>query len=358
MLAQTAQHTGFKPLVIDLYGDVDTRFYAEDIIRVPSLAEECVIPAVKKLMLQYPVEFGLYGAGFEQYPASLAAFCKRLSVLGNQPAVFAKVQDKPGFFATLTNLGIPFPDVSFVEPAYDDGGWLIKPKHGQGGVGIKRYFPGSAPKDGVYWQRKQQGEPHSVLFLTDGKRCRIVGFNRQWTVALSNMGEFIFSGVINHTDLSPQLKRQLTSWLSTLMPEFSLKGLNSMDFIYDDTSAYVLEINPRPPASMQLYQQDLLSLHIKACQGEHYTYLPESSSATTFQVIYAKRDICIPEGFHWPDICQDIPVAGSTIGAGQPICSMIVSGNEPNAVLDGLQQQEQLIQHLHKVSDLWNTAPA
>ena len=59
----------------------------------------------------------------------------------------------------------------------------------------------------------------------------------------------------------------ITGWLKQLVPVFALKGLNSLDFIHADDCSYVLEINPRPSASMQLYDEDLLNRHIQACEG-------------------------------------------------------------------------------------------
>ena len=46
MLAQTARASGFKPLVIDLFADLDTQSYAEDFNKITTLAKQYLKPAV------------------------------------------------------------------------------------------------------------------------------------------------------------------------------------------------------------------------------------------------------------------------------------------------------------------------
>lgn len=361
MLAQAARNAGYMPLVIDCFGDQDTRQYAEDVIKIPDLAENHLAPAIDELKQRYPVNSGIYGAGFEQHQASLEIFCSHVNVMGNQPNVFSKIHDKPAFFSLLKKLNIPFPDTTFHAPD-NMNDWLIKPKQGQGGIGIRHWLNninGLMNGNRVYWQRFQSGMAHSVLFLADGQRCQISGFNRQWTVALSEADEFVFSGVINHTELTAMQRRQLINWVEQLTQELSLKGLNSLDFIRHDNDLYVLEINPRPPASMQLYDGDLLTLHLNACRGELPEFLTPQHAISGLQVIYAWQKCRIPAGFNWPEGSQDIPNADTLINAGQPICSIINKGDDAAAVMEALNlRQTFIIQHLQQVNDTWNTTPA
>ncbi|HEY8098907.1 MAG TPA: ATP-grasp domain-containing protein, partial [Methylobacter sp.] len=267
MLAQAARNAGLKPLVIDLFADLDTQSYAEDFRQVKSLAEQDLAPAVDHFIERYAVSQVIYGSGFECYPESLYYLNSRLMLLGNHPDAFARQLDKQAFFSTLDQLNIPHPKVVFSAPVDCGGDWLLKFMQGQGGVGIKRYHADDSTDNQVYWQKFQAGTPHSVLFLVDGEHVQVVGFNSQWSVRLSEAQEFVFSGVINSADLSNQHKTEITGWLKHMVPEFGLKGLNSLDFIHTDDCSYVLEINPRPSASMQLYDQDLLVRHIQSCVG-------------------------------------------------------------------------------------------
>ena len=334
MLAQAAKNAGLKALVIDLFADLDTQCYAEAVKKIPSLAETHLIPAVDYFIERYAVTQVIYGSGFEYYPESLRYLSGRLQILGNSFDTFAKLHDKPAFFFSLDKLNIPYPEVCFTAPN-SPGMWLVKPMQGQGGLGIKRYNSQDCTESAVYWQTYQAGTPHSVLFLANGQDVQVIGFNTQWTISLSESQEFIFSGIVNSCDLLSEQKALITLWLKKLVPEFALKGLNTLDFIQTGDKSLVLEINPRPSASMQLYDADLLSRHIKACQGE-LTGNPSQATYKGYQVIYAERDIIIPNGFAWPDGCMDLPESGVMCRKGQPICSIIAHQNGAQSVMNEL----------------------
>ena len=334
MLAQAAKKAGLKPLVIDLFADLDTQGYAVAFKKIPSLAEEHLIPALDYFIERYAVAQVIYGSGFEYYPESLRYLGGRLLVLGNLPDTFIKLHDKPAFFSSLDKLNIPYPEVCFVAPN-SAGVWLVKPMQGQGGLGIKHYYLKDSTESAVYWQKYQAGTQHSMLFLADGKEVQVIGFNTQWTVRLNENQEFIFSGIINSCDLLNGQQELITGWLKKLAPVFGLKGLNSLDFIQAGNKSLVLEINPRPSASMQLYNADLLNRHIKASQGELTDYHPHIDY-TGYQIVYAEKDVIIPNGFTWPDGCMDLPKPGVMCRKGQPICSIIAHQNGAQAVMNEL----------------------
>jgi methenyltetrahydromethanopterin cyclohydrolase len=334
MLAQAAKNAGLKPLVIDLFADLDTQCYAEAFKQIPSLAEKHLKPSVEFFIEHYVVAHVIYGSGFEYYPESLHYLGSRLFVLGNLPDTFVKLHDKPVFFSILDKLNIPYPEVCFYAPDCADN-WLVKPMQGQGGVGIKRYYPKEPTKSAVYWQKYQAGTQHSVLFLADGQEVQVIGFNTQWTVSLSENQEFFFSGIINSCSLLSGQKERITGWLKKLVPLYALKGLNSLDFIQADDKSLVLEINPRPSASMQLYDADLLNRHMKASQGELTDYRLHSGY-TGYQIIYAEQDVLIPEAFAWPPWCMDLPGFGVMCRKEQPICSIIAHHKRAQAVMNEL----------------------
>ena len=334
MLAQAAKNAGLKPLVIDLFADLDTQCHAEAFKQITSLAEKHLISAVDYFIEHYAVAHVIYGSGFEYYPESLHYLGSRLLVLGNLPDTFVKLHDKPAFFSILDKLNIPYPEVCFSAPDSADN-WLVKPMQGQGGLGIKRYYPKDSTESAVYWQKYQVGTQHSVLFLANGEAVQVIGFNTQWTVSLSESQEFIFSGIINRCSLLNGQKELITKWLKKLVPLFTLKGLNSLDFILAGDKSLVLEINPRPSASMQLYDADLFNRHIKASQGELTDYSHHSGYAG-YQIVYSEQDILIPEAFSWPPWCMDLPECGVMFRTGQPICSIIAHHKRVQSVMNEL----------------------
>lgn len=344
MLAQAARRSGLKPLVIDLFADRDMQDTAEDFRQIPSLAIEHLAPTVDFFVKRYKVADVIYGSGFEYHPESLSYLLGRLNILGNSPDTFNKVLNKQAFFSVLDQLEIAYPEVCFSAPAREDD-WLIKPMQGQGGLGIKRYRQSDADSPSVYWQKFQQGSLHSVLFLANGQTMQVIGFNSLWTATatVKKFETFAFSGVMNCTDLPDERKRVIIDSLTKLVPLLKLKGLNSLDFIQRGDKSYVLEINPRPSASMQLYGGDLLAAHIQASRGLFADGLPPQNGCTAYQIVYATQDVLIPEHFEWPDGCMDLPLSGAIIGAGQPICSIIAHQNNAQDILKQLSSTQSII---------------
>jgi methenyltetrahydromethanopterin cyclohydrolase len=356
MLAQAAKNAGLQPLVIDLFADLDTQAYATDFRQIKSLSKQDMVPAVEYFIERYAVAEVIYGSGFENHLDSLTYLDSRLTLLGNSPEAFAIQLNKQQFFSSLTELNIPFPEVVFTPPECVDG-WLVKPMQGQGGIGIKHYLATDDDKDLFYWQKFQTGVPHSVLFLADSQDLQVIGFNRQWSVCLSESQSFVFSGVINRTELPDWHKAEITAWLKQIVPVFGLKGLNSLDFISAENCSYVLEINPRPSASMQLYNDNLLVRHIQSCVGTvvgatsvalsqeigRLKSPPQIGYQIGYQIVYADRDLQIPEQFIWPDWCMDLPKSGNIYHTGLPICSIIAHQNELQSVEEQLLTRQQLI---------------
>lgn len=346
MLAEAAQKIGLKALVIDLYADLDTREYAFEVCRLPSLAIEYVAPVLDDFVERYRVRHVVYGSGLEPYPETLDYLDERMTVLGNAPGVFRNLQNKVEFFTVLADLRIPFPEVSFAAPDAE-GDWLIKPIQGQGGLGICRSQYGLSR--GIYWQKFQSGTPGSVLFLADTQNVRVIGFNTQFTDKLSTGLEFVFSGLINHSILSFQQKSLISGWLTRCVQRFGLKGLNSLDFIHDGERISVLEINPRPSASMQCYD-DVLAGHISVCGGSLPDVFPRQAGFTGFRVVYADKDLRMPEHFVWPDWALDRPEAGAVCLAGQPVCSVISRrSNAEQVEAELVVRQQQIFNQLIKV---------
>ncbi len=349
MLAQAARIAGYQPLVVDVCGDLDTCRYAKDNLRALSLDEDHLIPAIRNFIERYPVSCVVYGSGFEHHPNSLKAIANILPVLGNGVDVSQMFKNRYIFFAKLKALEIVFPNVAFCPPMRD-ADWLFKPILSHGGMGITRFNDAHQAADRAgYWQVYQKGMPHSVLFVANGSQYQIIGFNRQWMIALDSQNEFIFSGVINTTDLTTQQKQSIARWVGKLVVEFSLKGLNSLDFIQDGENSYFLEINSRPPASMQLYDADLFKRHLLACAGELTCLQEVEPDITAYQIVYATETIAIPPNFNWPEGVMDLPVSGSLINTGQPICSIIAHGKAQLAVLEQIQQiQKATMQQLNR----------
>jgi methenyltetrahydromethanopterin cyclohydrolase len=346
MIAQMAKKSGYNVIVIDCFSDTDTQAFSVECIKVDSLALEHIKPAISILQSRFGLLFAIIGSGFECYLPSLNYLHQKFKVLGNKPNVFSAVQNKLHFFSTLEQLKIPYPETSFQRPELKDG-WLVKPMQGEGGKGIKKIKGLMKKNESCYWQRFIDGMPLSILFIANSTNFTVCGFHKQQVTSISN-NEFIFSGIISYLEISDEIKRQLNSWVSSLVKAFGLIGLNSVDFMLENNQCYVLEVNPRPSASMQLYSSELIDGHIKSCLNKLLDIKINLGEYSAYQIIFAETNLIIKKNIQWPKWTADIPQEGVLINTGMPICSIIARGKSEQQVLDKLLLRQQLVKKLIK----------
>ncbi|PKM35647.1 MAG: ATP-dependent carboxylate-amine ligase [Gammaproteobacteria bacterium HGW-Gammaproteobacteria-10] len=322
MLAEAARCSGFIPWVIDLFADQDTLNFSERAFRIEALNSPSLKTIVADFSSRHPMSPVIYGSGLEHYPKALELISRECELIGNDIKTIRLIQQKKLFFELLDHLEIDYPRVSFTEPKGAEQ-WLVKPESGEGGLGIRRFRAGMPTQGNMYWQKYIEGTACSALFLANGKNIRIIGFHTQWCENLNADQPFLFAGVINRCPLSAEQADIIHSWITALVRAIPLKGLNTLDFIIQGERIYVLEANPRPSASMQLYDGDLFGAHLNACRGILDNTNFTSHTVCAYRIIYADRSITIPDAFCWPKACRDLPIAGSIIRKGQPICSII-----------------------------------
>lgn len=343
MLAQKANNLGFKPLVIDCYSDFDTQIVALESVKVKTLALEFLKNAVSALNSQYNISHVIYGSGFERHTESLKYLLQNFRVLGNSFKVFSTVQNKIRFYSRCDSLKIPYPQTSEYTPD-SDADWLIKPKRGEGGFGISKYSHNFDINHSIhYWQKTIAGSPMSVLFIADGVKYTIVGFHEQLITTIKE-NKYVFSGLIYQFKINEKIVQIISLWLQKLVSEFALKGINSLDFMLKNDYCYALEVNPRPSASMQLYDDSLLLAHMQSCSdGVLNGEIPFLKRYNAYQIVFAKTDICINHAIQWPTWVMDIPQPGCFIHTGQPICSIIACGKNEQQVKDELLLKQRTI---------------
>jgi predicted ATP-grasp superfamily ATP-dependent carboligase len=116
--------------------------------------------------------------------------------------------------------------------------------------------------------------------------------------------------------------------------------LNSADFMVDGDDFWILEINPRPGATLDIFEADgasLFTLHTGACAGDLPDEAPRLDGAKASAIFYAERDVIAPERFEWPSWSADRPNAGIAIKAGEPLCTVhaaAATGVEARALVD------------------------
>ncbi|MGH6853307.1 MAG: ATP-grasp domain-containing protein, partial [Methylocella sp.] len=272
-LAAAARRAGFRPLAADFFDDSDTRgFCAANRLIAGGLDSgfrgESLIAALESLT-EGEAPCGLvYGAGFEDRAGLLEVIARRWTLFGNPPAVVRRVKDPVRLAELCTILNIPHPKFSARMPR-DRRHWLVKSVGGSGGSHVAPAGARRTEGERIYFQRIAAGEPVSILFLADGAKAWMVGSSRQW--AAPAPGEpFRFGGSLRPAGLSPGLETRLRRAAEAITAACGLRGLNSIDFLVEGSEYTLIEVNPRPGATLDIFEDrggSLFRAHIDACLG-------------------------------------------------------------------------------------------
>jgi uncharacterized protein len=329
-LAASARRGGYVPLVADMFGDVDTLDAAHRHGRLSgSLAsgiqEQNLIETLQALSEgQEPVGV-VYGTGFEDRPQLLRRLAERWPLFGNGADVVTKLKN-PQIFSSICSLsGVPSPEISLPKPTVADG-WFAKRRGGAGGAHIRPADACTAARGSIYYQRKVSGTPISACFLADGERAFILGFSAQWPSPAPHQ-PYRYGGAVRPAPLPPRTADQVTEAVERIAAVTSLVGLNSADFLVDGERFWLLEINPRPGATLDIFETGEMSLfaqHVAACSGRLVTASARArdAKAKAVSTVYAEEDIVSCSVSGWPPWAADLPVDGSMIKVGEPVCTV------------------------------------
>lgn len=327
-LAASARRGGYLPLVTDFFGDQDTLAAAYAHVRLAGdlargIEEQDLLRVLEMLSEQRPPAGIVYGTGFEMRTHLLDRLAQRWRLFGNNAETVAKVKNPEQLAATCAGLGIPCPDLS-LSPPPSPADWLVKRRGGAGGGHVKPALHPHSAGGGMYYQRKMSGTPIAALFVSDGKHAVVLGFSAQWSSPTSRQ-PYRYGGAVRPATVTPAVADLLDAAVHKLAAAFSLVGLNSADFLVDGESIWLLEINPRPGATLDIFEPrggSLFALHMAACRGKLFAAPHHPEGAKASAIVYAKNDIpCVP-ALDWPDWSADRPAAGITIKAGEPVCTV------------------------------------
>lgn len=333
-LAQCAARSGYSSVVLDCFGDLDTRATAHhanvvadasgvgiDRLRLLEAAEQVCPPQETDALI--------YGAGFESDPDLLERFSRRYPLRGNPPDVVRRVKDPATLARLLGSAGLAYPETR-LDPPVDPQGWLIKRIGGTGGLHVARCGERAFEPGLDYFQREVQGTVCSALFLAGREGTRIVGVSEALPPGDGLRAPFAYAGAISHAAISLRVREELAVGLDVLARLAGLVGLNGIDFVVQGESFCVLEVNPRPTATLELYDPDvadgLLAAHVAVCADEDVVLEQSWGPVRAHAIVFARRRMRLPA--HWRPArwCSDIPAPDAVIEPGMPICSVRAEG--------------------------------
>jgi uncharacterized protein len=319
MLAEMAAGDGYEVIAVDRFGDVDLRAVATG-------ATASSNDALAKLAENIDADAVVYGGGFENRPDLVARLSAGRELLGTDPEVLAAVRDPWAVAAAARAAGARAPETRSAHAPPAEGVWLRKPRLGGGGRGI-RGWRGGALGPGEILQRRIAGLSCSAAAIGDGRGAAVLAVTEQLhrPRGFGWMGNLI-PPRLPGSELA-ELGRQLRAVCQQVVARFGVRGAFGVDAIWDGRDAWVLEVNPRPPASLELLGPGLFEAHVRGARG---LGLPEAGTApattrpTVKLVLFAERAVRAPHPEWWPaGMVRDVPHAGEEISAGAPVCTLI-----------------------------------
>jgi predicted ATP-grasp superfamily ATP-dependent carboligase len=174
----------------------------------------------------------------------------------------------------------------------------------------------------------------SVAFVADGQRAVLLGVSRGLAgdPAFGARGHRYCGSVYPFSVDSTVLDR-MGAIAAAVTGAFGLVGLNGIDFVLRGGEPFVLEINPRYSASMELIERggrlSIFEAHVAACGGA----LPSIGATPTPEVqgkaiLYARRDVTVGDSGRWllRDDVRDVPFPNERIRRGHPVCTVFARG--------------------------------
>jgi predicted ATP-grasp superfamily ATP-dependent carboligase len=327
-LAASAYRAGFAPLVADFFGDQDTLALARAHVRleashVRGMDAQELLGALEALGRNERPCGIVCGTGFEDRPEILDQIARRWTLYGNGAEAVARLKDPFAFAALCHAEKIPHPETCSQEPA-DPAEWLIKRRGGAGGRHIRRARRGNDIDRSFYYQRRVTGMPISALLLADGRQALILGWSAQWSSPTAS-DLFRYGGAVRPAPIESEMAGALAAAVQRLVATVRLVGLNSADFLVDRDKFWLLEINPRPGATLDIFEPrngTLFTLHLQACRATLPTVAPRFEDAAAAAIVYADRDISSVPSIVWPAWTADRPRPGISVRSGEPLCTV------------------------------------
>ncbi|WP_250510406.1 ATP-grasp domain-containing protein [Caballeronia sp. GACF4] len=357
LLAQSAARAGLNVVALDIFGDRDTRENSGmwfDIGGDGLSIDRTRLFDALECAARLPRMLGLIvTSGLEPLASELSRMPHMPRFIGNGVEA-AAVRDPRRFFALLDDAQIAHPAVRFDRPA-DARGWLMKRADGCGGTHIEwAEHADNAPAD-AYFQRLAQGRSMSALFVAARREAAIIGFAEQLSIETGRL-PFVHAGSLGPIALPPGTTERIVAAIETIVWKTGLTGLNSIDFLLDDDTFQVLEVNTRPSSTMALYEaawpdewpRGLIGAHLDACL---HGALPRSTlaSSRTPASIAGQRVVFAPASFTVSRLfsdacfedpaCHDVPLTGPRIEAGMPVCTVTAAAPTLDALRNALTNE-------------------
>ncbi len=351
---------GYRPLALDLFGDRDL----QALCPAKSISREEWPDGLYEACESYKGLPIVYAGGLENAPKLLEKLARNHPIWGNRARFLPAARDPVRWSPTLTQGGFQVPEMILGPTAFQDSGaiaetsktilegeWLIKPYRSAGGLNIKEAMSGSPIPAGFYAQRKIKGTGVSLSFsLGPGEPRFFLGSYEMPMIPALAAPPFAYRGSVVYRGMTLVMNTQGKALAQILKDKMGLRGLVGVDAISVDGHLRILEINPRPTASMELADfgggSALARWHVSAFVGASHSLdnaLPRERPLAK-AIWYADRNFLFPKEFAQKEIeksldlhLADIPPGWQPMVEGEPILTIVLEESDPGRMIERIE---------------------
>lgn len=316
---------GGQPICFDMFADAD----------LGKRLQEAGLPLQKHLKQidEFAQQPNVTGTTIRLGGAEIVAHAERLKPENLYPA--------------LQQRGIPvLPWRLQLKDSDTPGEWLGKNSSEAGGTHIQLGKPASGPSAGRYFQRFESGPVVSLTCCGD----RILGSCLQLSGCPElNAPKWFHCGNVGPLILPKELRQQAEDLVRALQDHSPIDGVFGLDVVLSDGTLFLIDVNARPTASHELIDWNsdgptVLQAHLGTALASNteqrqqplerfarfILYAAKSTTVDTQWMLRQTRSLQpVPSEQAW---LADVPVEGSKISPGEPVCSVYVRLDKPAAM--------------------------
>lgn len=349
-LAASCRRAGWEVYAADRFGDADLLAVAQAYRPLPADLAEAGDPFPDLPAIPF-----LFTGGLENAPAFLSRLATARPTAAASPASVQAVRDIANLARAAAAVGLTVPE-THTSPANlpTDGSYLVKPVASVGGLGISRWHGGPAPATPSLWQRHHSGVPHGVsVLLRDQHPPELLGVCRSLQArAATGAPGWAYAGSL--TVATPAWSESALALAALLAAEHGLRGAIGIDCLVTASGeVVVLEVNPRPTASMELFERTrglcIAHRHLEALAFPSPITPPQRASGHPIAgkaILYSDRAFTVTPAIHeafanlaepWapsPSLppLADLTQMGTHLASGSPLLTVFADADREDAV--------------------------
>ena len=340
--AQSALRAGYDVVGADLFADADLDGVCP-ITKVDDYPD-----ALADWLAEQDVDAWMYTGALENYPDLIDRMTEVAPLWGVSSEPLRRCRDPMVLQQVCAAAGVAFPETRRADELENPvtSGWLAKSYRHSSGAGTWRVENREDWEEAIdaeaYLQAGiEPGTSFGAAFLIGESSSACVGMTRQLLGAPDN--EFACCGSVGPVSLAPYCE-QLDKIGDCLAERLGLRGLIGIDLIDSDNRLFLIEVNPRYAASMEVIERatgrSVVEANAKAIEGYPAgDWQSLSGSVFAKRVVFAERDVVVTALLaEWLVGIEaaDRPRVGEAIAAGRPVCTVFAEGRDEVDALESL----------------------